>query len=45
MKLFLVDLAQAGTVARIVSFICVGLLLLLIGYLEPVPPRRAEAAA
>lgn len=44
-KLFLVDLAQAGTVARIVSFIGVGLLLLLIGYLAPVPPRRAEAAA
>jgi uncharacterized membrane protein len=44
-KLFLVDLAQAGTVARIVSFIGVGLLLLLIGYLAPVPPRRAEVTA
>ena len=41
-KLFLVDLAQVGTVERIVSFIGVGVLLLLIGYLAPVPPRRQE---
>jgi uncharacterized membrane protein len=41
-KLFLVDLAQVGTVERIVSFIGVGLLLLLIGYLAPVPPRGPE---
>jgi len=43
-KLFLVDLGQAGTVERIVSFIGVGLLLLLIGYLAPVPPRSLEEA-
>jgi len=42
-KLFAVDLSRAGGVARIVSFIGVGLLLLLIGYLAPVPPRRKEA--
>jgi uncharacterized membrane protein len=41
-KLFLVDLGQAGGVERIVSFIGVGLLLLLIGYLAPVPPRISE---
>ena len=41
-KLFLVDLGQAGGVERIVSFIGVGLLLLLIGYLAPVPPRNSE---
>ena len=41
-KLFLVDLGQAGGVERIVSFIGVGLLLLLIGYLAPVPPRSSE---
>jgi uncharacterized membrane protein len=40
-KLFLVDLAQAGTIERIVSFIGVGALLLAIGYLAPVPSRRA----
>jgi uncharacterized membrane protein len=41
-KLFLVDLAGTGTVARIVSFIGVGILLLIIGYLAPVPPRATE---
>ncbi len=40
-KLFLVDLSGVGTVERIVSFIGVGLLMLLIGYLSPVPPRQA----
>lgn len=41
-KLFLVDLADIGTIARIVSFIVVGLLILLIGYLSPLPPRVKE---
>ena len=41
-KLFLVDLAGLGTVARILSFIVVGLLMLLIGYLSPLPPRAQE---
>jgi uncharacterized membrane protein len=44
-KLFLVELAQVGTITRIVSFIGVGLLFLLIGYLAPVPPRRKESAS
>jgi uncharacterized membrane protein len=44
-KLFLVDLSQVGGVERIVSFIGVGVLLLLIGYFAPVPPRRAENAS
>jgi len=39
LKLFLVDLAGSSAVARIVSFVGVGGLLLLIGYLAPVPPR------
>src|SRR5262249_23221153 len=39
-KLFVVDLSQVGTMARIVSFIGVGLLVLAIGYLAPVPQRR-----
>jgi uncharacterized membrane protein len=42
-KLFFVELAQTGTVTRIVSFIGVGLLLLLIGYVAPVPPVRKES--
>jgi uncharacterized membrane protein len=41
-KLFFVELAQVGTITRIVSFIGVGLLLLVIGYLAPVPPRKEE---
>ncbi|MCC6196744.1 MAG: DUF2339 domain-containing protein [Burkholderiales bacterium] len=44
-KLFVVELAQTGTITRIVSFIGVGLLLLLVGYLAPVPPRRKEDPA
>jgi uncharacterized membrane protein len=42
-KLLLVDLSNAGTVERIVSFLGVGALLLVIGYFSPVPPaHRAE---
>lgn len=40
-KLFVNDLGNTGTVARIVSFIGVGVLLLVIGYIAPVPPRAA----
>ncbi|MBN2384762.1 DUF2339 domain-containing protein [bacterium] len=39
LKLFLVDLSGAQTVARIISFLVVGALTLLIGYLSPLPPR------
>lgn len=38
-KLFLIDLSNVGGVARIVSFIAVGVLMLVIGYFSPVPPR------
>jgi uncharacterized membrane protein len=43
-KLFLVDLSRTATVARIVSFIGVGVLMLVIGRFSPVPPaiRAAE---
>ncbi len=39
-KLFLVDLSNVGTVARITSFLTVGALLLVTGYLAPLPPRK-----
>jgi uncharacterized membrane protein len=39
LKLFLVDLANADTVARIISFIGVGLLVIIIAYFAPAPPR------
>jgi uncharacterized membrane protein len=42
-KLFLVDLSSIGTVERIVSFIGVGLLMLVIGYFSPLPPAAEEA--
>src|SRR5690606_28708067 len=42
LKLIAVDLSNAGTLARIVSFVGVGLLVLLIGYFSPSPPRRDE---
>lgn len=41
-KLILVDLMAAGTVARIVSFIGVGLLMLVIGYVAPLPAARVD---
>ena len=44
LKLFVNDLGNTGTVARIVSFIGVGVLLLVIGYVAPVPPK-AQAVA
>jgi uncharacterized membrane protein len=39
-KLFFFDLSNVGGIERIVSFIGVGLLMLVIGYVSPVPPSR-----
>jgi uncharacterized membrane protein len=44
-KLFLVDLGNTGTVARIISFLGVGGLLLVVGYLAPAPPKHRVAGA
>ncbi|MCA0177671.1 MAG: DUF2339 domain-containing protein [Proteobacteria bacterium] len=44
-KLFFVELADQGGIWRIVSFLGVGALLLLVGYLAPVPARREERTA
>lgn len=44
-KLFLVDLAGHGSLARIISFVVVGLLILLIGWVSPVPPRTTQGEA
>lgn len=41
-KLFLVDLAGHGSIERIVSFVAVGLLLLVIGWFAPVPPAPGK---
>lgn len=39
LKLFTQDLSGSGTLARIMSFLVVGALMLLIGYLAPMPPK------
>jgi uncharacterized membrane protein len=44
-KLFLLDLAQHGSVERIVSFIGAGLMLLVMGYFAPLPPVKKELNA
>ncbi|TVT78532.1 MAG: DUF2339 domain-containing protein [Denitromonas halophila] len=43
-KLFLVDMASTGTVARIVSFLGAGVVLLVVGYFSPLPPAREQNA-
>ncbi len=43
-KLFMIDLSGTGTVARIVSFLSVGILMLVIGYFSPMPPKKGEEA-
>lgn len=43
LKLFFVELASSGSLERIISFIGVGVLLLLVGYFAPLPPRREHA--
>ena len=38
-KLLLIDLSHAGSAARIIAFIGVGVLMLAVGYLAPLPPK------
>jgi uncharacterized membrane protein len=42
-KLLLVDLSASDTVTRIISFIGVGLLMLLIGFVAPLPTSERPA--
>jgi uncharacterized membrane protein len=41
-KLFFVELGNRGGLERIVSFIGVGVLLLVVGYFAPLPARKAD---
>jgi uncharacterized membrane protein len=41
-KLFLIDLDDIGTIARIITFLVVGILMLVIGYFSPLPPKEKE---
>jgi uncharacterized membrane protein len=43
-KLFAVDLSTLSTGTKIVTFLVVGALLLVVGYLSPVPPAVADRA-
>ena len=43
-KLFLIDLSNAGGTERIVAFIAVGILMLVVGYLAPLPPPPGKQA-
>jgi uncharacterized membrane protein len=42
LKLFVVDLSNVGTLQRIVSFLAVGGLMLVIGYVSPMPPAAVK---
>jgi uncharacterized membrane protein len=44
-KLFLLDLAALSGLTRVIAFLGVGALLLVIGYLAPLPPAREDAEA
>lgn len=43
LKLVLLDMSQIEGLARIIAFIAVGVLMLLIGYFVPIPPRTNTA--
>jgi len=45
LKLFLVELTNTGGLPRIISFIGVGILLLITGYFAPLPPKRPAPAS
>ncbi|MDQ2076109.1 DUF2339 domain-containing protein [Marinimicrobium sp. ABcell2] len=43
-KLFLLDMRDNDTLETIVAFLAVGILLLVVGYLSPMPPGKASDA-
>ena len=43
-KLFVVEFGNVDTLSRVVSFLGVGLLLLVVGYFAPVPKGRQDEA-
>ena len=44
-KLVLIDMSNTSAVLRVVSFIGAGLLMLVIGYLAPLPPKSSKPKA
>jgi uncharacterized membrane protein len=43
--LFVADLSQVGAIGRVISFLVTGVLILVIGYVAPVPPKAQEAGS
>ena len=43
-KLLMIDLSNAGGAERIIAFIAVGVLMLVVGYFAPLPPKAAARA-
>ncbi len=43
-KLLLIDLSNAGGAERIIAFIAVGVLMLVVGYFAPLPPKSPPKA-
>jgi len=41
-KLFTIDISGVGSLTRIVSFIGVAVLMLIMGYIAPLPARTVE---
>ncbi|MBU0631865.1 DUF2339 domain-containing protein [bacterium] len=39
-KLLVTDMAQTGSLERIISFLVVGILILVIGFIAPLPPKK-----
>jgi Predicted membrane protein (DUF2339) len=42
-KLFVVDLSRQSTIAKIVTFLAVGVALLVVGFVSPLPPKPRDA--
>jgi uncharacterized membrane protein len=42
LKLFVIDLSGTGSIGRIISFLVVGLLMLVIGFFAPLPPKTTH---
>lgn len=45
LKLFVIDLSGAGSIGRIISFLVVGLLMLVIGFFAPLPPQSTDESS
>lgn len=43
-KLLLLDLAQTGTITRVISFMAAGGFMLVIAYVAPLPPEKTQQA-